>query len=88
MDNVYPSNDKNVITIGGSGFGLMAILVGINRGFISREEALVRYEKAIQFLERKADRFHGAWPHWLSPTGKTVPFGKKDNGEIQWKPHF
>ena len=79
MDNVYPSNDKNVITIGGSGFGLMAILVGINRGFISREEALVRYEKAIQFLE-KADRFHGAWPHWLSPTGKTVPFGKKDNG--------
>jgi hypothetical protein len=79
MDNVYPTHDKDIITIGGSGFGLMAILVGVERGFITRQQALERYEKSIGFLE-KADRFHGAWPHWLTPDGKMTPFSKKDNG--------
>lgn len=80
MDNIYPQNDQDVITLGGSGFGVMAILVGIERGFITREEALVRYQKIVDYLG-KADRFHGAWPHWLDgPTGKVKPFGKKDNG--------
>lgn len=79
LDNIYPSHDKNIITTGGSGFGLMAILVGVERKFISREQALERYEKIVDFLE-KADRFHGAWPHWMEPTGKVSPFSPKDNG--------
>ncbi len=79
MDNVYPTHDKNIITTGGSGFGLMAILVGVERGFITREQALERYEKSIDFLTM-ADRFHGVWPHWLMPDGKMTPFSKKDNG--------
>ena len=80
MDNIYPSNDKNIVTTGGSGFGLMAILAGIKRGYISREQAFQRYQKAVSFLE-KADRFHGAWPHWINgDTGKVQPFGQKDNG--------
>ncbi|WP_281763322.1 glucoamylase family protein [Neptunitalea lumnitzerae] len=80
MDNVYPQNDKNVVTTGGSGFGVMAILVGVERGFITREQAVERYEKILNFLE-KADRFHGAWPHWMDgETGKVKPFSKKDNG--------
>ncbi len=80
MDNVYPTSPKNTVTTGGSGFGLMAILVGIERGFISRDDALSRYFQIVDFLE-KADRFHGAWPHWINgETGKVVPFSKKDNG--------
>ncbi|SNR63267.1 hypothetical protein SAMN04488009_2855 [Maribacter sedimenticola] len=79
LDNIYPSHDKDIITIGGSGFGVMAILVGIEREFITREMGLERLEKAVDFLD-KADRFHGAWPHWLTPDGKTTPFSKKDNG--------
>ncbi|MCX2679300.1 beta-glucosidase [Galbibacter sp. EGI 63066] len=80
MDNVYPQNDQSVITLGGSGFGVMAILVGIERDFISREEALTRLEKIVGFLG-KSDRFHGAWPHWLDgKTGKIKPFSKKDTG--------
>ncbi len=79
MDNEYPYNDKDIITTGGSGFGLMAILVGVERKFITREQALERYEKIVDFLE-KADRFHGAWPHWMLSTGKVTPFSKKDNG--------
>ncbi|WP_424987324.1 glucoamylase family protein [Flagellimonas alvinocaridis] len=79
MDNVYPNHDKDIITTGGSGFGLMAILVGVERKFITRQQALERFEKIVGFLER-ADRFHGAWPHWLLPSGKVTPFSKKDNG--------
>lgn len=79
LDNIYPNHDKDIITIGGSGFGLMAILVGVERNFISREQALQRYELIVDFLA-KADRFHGAWPHWLMPTGKVAPFSAKDDG--------
>lgn len=80
MDDIYPTSPKNTVTTGGSGFGLMAILVGIERGFITKEKGFERFEKIVNFLER-ADRFHGVWPHWLNgETGKTVPFSKKDNG--------
>lgn len=80
IDGHYPKNDANVVTLGGSGFGVMAILVGIERGFITRQEALVRYQKIVNFL-KQADRFHGAWPYWLDgETGKVAPFSEKDNG--------
>lgn len=79
-DNIYPDNDKHVVTSGGSGFGVMAILVGIERGFVPKEAGRLHLEKIVHFLET-ADRFHGAWPHWFSgETGKVVPFGKIDNG--------
>ena len=80
VDNVYPENDKNVITIGGSGFGVMVMLVGIERGFISRNAGFTRLRKIVDFLN-SADRFHGAWPHWLfGETGKVKPFSANDNG--------
>ncbi len=80
IDNIYPQNDQDVVTSGGSGFGLMAILVGIERGIIPRHDALERFEKNLHFLET-ADRYHGAWPHWWhGPSGKTKPFSKKDDG--------
>ncbi|MDA0177771.1 MULTISPECIES: glucoamylase family protein [Mesoflavibacter] len=80
MDNVYPTSPKNTVTTGGSGFGVMAILIGIERGWITKDEALKRYTKIVNFLE-KADRFHGAWPHWINgETGKVLAFSKKDNG--------
>lgn len=78
-DGIYPQNDKNIITSGGSGFGVMAILAGINRKFITREEGRIRLERIVSFLER-ADRFHGAWPHWMHETGKVKAFSKKDDG--------
>ena len=79
-DNIYPQNDKNTVTSGGSGFGVMALLVGIDRKFITREQGVNQLEKIIHFLET-ADRFHGAWPHWWNgETGKVKPFGRKDNG--------
>ena len=75
-----PSMDENVVTSGGTGFGLMAIIVAIERGYISREEGTNRLSKILSFLE-SADRFHGAWPHWLDGTnGKVIPFSPKDDG--------
>jgi len=79
-DNDYPENDKNIITSGGAGFGVMNLIIAIERKFISREEGVQRLEKIVHFLET-ADRFHGAWPHWWNgETGKTKPFSKKDDG--------
>jgi hypothetical protein len=80
VDNIYPENDKNIITSGGTGFGVMAILVGIERGFITREQGYGHLNKLVNWLE-KADRFHGAWPHWMNgETGKVKPFSPNDDG--------
>ncbi len=80
MDGVYPENDADVVTTGGSGFGIAGLLVGIERGFIPRAEGVARFHKIVDFLA-KADRFYGAWPHWMQgKTGRVKPFGQKDNG--------
>jgi hypothetical protein len=80
LDHIYPQNDQRTIATGGSGFGCMAILAGIQRKYITRAQGLRRFEKIISFLE-KADRFHGAWPHWIEDkTAHVKPFGREDNG--------
>ena len=69
------------VTSGGSGFGLMAVIVGIERGFITRAEGIERWNTTVNFLLNNADRFHGAWSHWLNGTsGSVIPFSTKDNG--------
>ncbi len=73
--------DKNLVALGSSGFGIMALVVGVERGFISREQGVERMQKITRFLST-ADRFHGVWPHFLDGrTGKVIPyFGKYDDG--------
>ena len=78
----YPNNDPDIVTTGGSGFGLMAIVAGIERGFIPREEAVQRLDKIATFLG-KTPKYHGAFPHWINGrTAGTQEFGSdsKDNG--------
>lgn len=71
----------DLVTSGGSGFGIMAIVTGIHRNFITRAEGLARMQKIVNFLKTKAKRFHGAFPHWLDgSTGDVIPFSTKDNG--------
>lgn len=70
----------DIVTSGGTGFGLMGIVTAVHRNFISRAEALTRMQKILSFL-KTAQRFHGAYPHWLNGnTGKVQPFSAKDNG--------
>lgn len=69
------------VTSGGSGFGIMTIPVAIERGFISRQQGFERLQTIVNFLNTKAERFHGVYPHWLNGTsGKTQAFSTKDNG--------
>jgi len=74
------STSNETVTIGGTGFGLMALIVGVNRNFISKTDGLERTKKIVSFL-KSADRYHGAFSHWYNgSTGKTQPFSEKDNG--------
>ena len=69
------------VTSGGSGFGVMAIVTGINRNFITRSQGLTRMQTIVSFLKNTAQKFHGAFPHWLNgTTGVVIPFSAKDNG--------
>ena len=79
-DGFYQENDSHIITTGGTGFGFMSLIVGIDRQFIPRNEAVDKILIGLNFL-KNADRFHGAWPHWLNgETGKVKAFSKFDNG--------
>ena len=74
------NSSGDIVTTGGSGFGIMALIVGMERGFISRADGIARLSKILNFLST-CDRFHGAWPHWMNgSTGKVVPFTTQDNG--------
>ena len=75
-------NSGDIVTFGGTGFGIMGIPVAIERGFITRAEGLDRMNKIITFLNlATTDKFHGAFPHWMNgTTGKVIPFGTQDNG--------
>ncbi len=71
----------DIVTTGGSGFGLAAFPVAVERGFITRAQALAHCTKVVDFLTEKAERFHGAYPHWLNGrTGAAYPFSNKDDG--------
>lgn len=71
----------DVVTTGGTGFGVMSMLVAAERGFISRTEALQRVQKIVTFLDVECTKYHGAYAHWINgATGETRPFSTKDNG--------
>jgi hypothetical protein len=66
--------------VGGTGFGIMATIVAVERNWISREAALDRLIKIVDFLS-KADSYHGIYPHFINgDTGKTVAFSRVDDG--------
>lgn len=73
--------DDRIVATGASGFGIMALITGVDRSFITRQQGLERLRKIVAFLEH-ADRYHGAWSHYMNgATGKTMPlFGMLDNG--------
>ncbi|WP_290794209.1 glucoamylase family protein [Flavihumibacter sp. UBA7668] len=75
------NSSGDLVTTGGTGFGIMALLTGIERGFISRQQGLDRIKTIVDFLQTKATRYHGAFAHWINgATGITQPFSQKDNG--------
>jgi hypothetical protein len=72
------SDDK--VALGGSGFGIMAIIVAVERGWVTREAALERLGRMLDLLT-SATCYHGAYAHFLNGrTGATIPFYRKDDG--------
>ena len=70
----------DLVAVGGSGFGIMALVVAVERGWVMRADAVMRLTRMLDLLE-KAERYHGAYPHFLhGETGKTIPFGPLDDG--------
>jgi len=66
--------------IGGTGFGILATIVAVERNWIGRDTAIRRLKKMVDFLLH-ADAFHGIFPHFMNgATGKTIPFGRLDDG--------
>ena len=75
------TSSGDIVTTGGSGFGIMSMLVGVQRDFITRAQALGRIDTIVNFLTNNVTRYHGAFPHWLNgTTGATVPFSTQDDG--------
>lgn len=75
------NSSGDLVTTGGSGFGVMAIVTGVNRNFITRAQGLQRMQTIVGFLKNTAQKFHGAFPHWLNGnTGNVIAFSAKDDG--------
>ncbi|MGZ3754669.1 MAG: glucoamylase family protein [Mucilaginibacter sp.] len=78
--NIAYDYGTEVVTTGGSGFGIMGLVVATERKWVTREQATDRLLKIVNFLYR-ADAFHGVFPHWLDgKTGKVIRFSRKDDG--------
>jgi hypothetical protein len=68
------------VTMAGSGFGIMALIVAVERDWISREAALERLQRMLDFLI-SAPCYHGAFSHFMNArTRTTVPLTRKDDG--------
>lgn len=71
---------NETVTTGGTGFGIMGVIVATERKWIGRDTAAKFLLKMVNFL-LKANSYHGVFPHWLDgATGKTIPFSRKDDG--------
>ncbi len=78
--NIAYDYESEVVTTGGTGFGIMSVIVAAERGWIKRDTAARFLLKLVSFLS-KANSYHGVFPHWLNgTTGQTIPFSRKDDG--------
>lgn len=74
------NNAVDMLTTGGTGFGVMALVAGMERGFLSAEQGFAIIEKIVGFLE-SAERFHGAWAHWYNAADcRPFNFSRYDDG--------
>ncbi|MET0638271.1 MAG: glucoamylase family protein [Chitinophagaceae bacterium] len=74
------SYGPETVTTGGTGFGIMSLIVAVERKWVSRDTAVRFLGKMVRFL-LASPSYHGAFPHWMNgTTGATIPFGRKDDG--------
>ena len=72
----FAAYDRNTVTTGGTGFGLMSIIAGADRGYITRAQAAERINMILTYMDEVAAHYHGAFSHWNEgTTGEPLPFG-------------
>ncbi|MEO8771101.1 MAG: glucoamylase family protein [Ferruginibacter sp.] len=75
------NSSGDLVTTGGTGFGIMAIPVAVKRNFITRADGLSRILQIVNFYQNNCTAYHGAYAHWINgATGATIPFSTQDNG--------
>ncbi len=81
-EGMYMGHPLDTVTTGGTGMGIMTIVVGAERGFVTRAQAAARIRTILAFLQDVTPRYHGAWSHhYNGVTGATIAFaGAQDNG--------
>ncbi len=79
--NYSPVYDfSSTVTTGGTGFGIMALIVGASRGWLTRQDVAWHINTIVSFLSQ-APTYHGMYPHFMhGNTGTTIPFGPGDDG--------
>jgi hypothetical protein len=79
-NDVAGYDTRDTVCSGGSGFGIMAMLAGVSRGFLPRAVVLERMQRIVSLLAR-AETYHGVFPHFMhGASGATIPFAEKDDG--------
>ena len=79
-DDALGGEGPRVVTTGGSGFGIACFPAAVERGWITRTEAVERLDKILTFLEN-CETYHGAFSHWyFGDTGITREFSALDDG--------
>jgi hypothetical protein len=75
------NSSGDLVTTGGTGFGVMAIVSAVSRNFITRSQGATRILKISNFLLNNCTSYHGAVAHWINGvSGATIPFSANDNG--------
>jgi hypothetical protein len=76
------SHAPDACVTGGTGFGIMNIIIASEKGYVDRLKAAKRILDIMTFLDEKTTRYHGVWAHSVNGiTGETIPFaGDQDNG--------
>ncbi|MGA0612804.1 glucoamylase family protein [Caldimonas sp. KR1-144] len=73
------NTDDDKVAVGGSGFGIMALIVAVERGWVTRDAALSRLRRMLDALLR-ATRYHGVFPHFFDgASGATIPMTPTDD---------
>lgn len=77
-DGTGPENA--MVASGGTGFGVMAMIAAVERGWVRREDAIARLARILSFLEG-ADCYRGMFPHYFNgDTGEEFSFWQGNAG--------
>ncbi|MCL2649690.1 MAG: hypothetical protein FWD60_01535 [Candidatus Azobacteroides sp.] len=84
MARIGTERAQGTVALAGSAYAVLSIPVAVERAWISKEEGIERLLHICRFLNT-AERFHGAWSHWMDGvTGKALPFNgnQQNSGDL------